>query len=1011
MCEPFGILRAPGVSGGCEPVAGLLAGSARLLPLVAAFLLGPATHGAQRPAVDFQAQIAPLLREQCLRCHSEDQREGGLSLATAADLREQELVVPGQPDSSHLVDVLISHEGRPPEMPREGRPLDASQVDLVRLWIREGAHWPADVTLRNASKADESWWSLQPLAQSTGQSIDEYLASKLEAEGLAFSPPADRRTLLRRLYFDLHGLPPSPEEVTAFIHDTDPLAYEKRVDRLLGSPEYGERFAQHWLDIAHYADTHGFERDRRRDHAWRYRDYVIDSFNADKPYAQFLREQIAGDVLWPDQPEAVIATGFLAAGPWDYVGQVETKSELLRRAARSLDLDDMVTQVITATIGMTIHCARCHDHKLDPISQRQYYRLRAVFAGVRRSQRLVSEALAQQYEARRVQLQADQDRLMSEMASLEGTGLNLADIVGGGNGLGTGRQRQGIDPRTAQVQTRDLAALGNVQVNQFVPSGFPFVDGVFIPAGNAGQARIPVSSTGLRITGIPSTSRQAWDVIRNGPVASQHSTLLDGMDFAAEGHHLLGLHANAGITFDLQAMRQAHNWHRTVRLTAWLGYFGASGAFHADAWVFADGRKIYHRRALKREDGAVSVDLVLQPDVRFLTLMSTDGGNGYSHDQIGFGDIWLRPEATGQLTPQQENRLAELRQRLRTIRGEIESLGAPPRFYGVVADASVPDVRVLRRGDPESPVGEPLAPGALEALAMLNPHLAKADSSDGERRAALAHWITDPNNPLTYRVIANRLWQWHFGQGLVRTPSDLGYGGDRPSHPELLDWLAAELQRRGGSLKALHRLIVTSRAYRQQSRISLDNKALQQDRDNRWLWRQNPRRLDAETLRDSVLFVSGKLNLERGGPGFEDFDYQDAYAPIYSYVTADQPDLWKRSIYRYVVRTTPNPFLTTFDCPDPANLTASRLTTTTPLQALALYNNEFVLRQTHYLANRIQQDAGSDLRQQVREAFERVFQRVPNSSEWGLAEEVARSHGLFTVCRALLNSNEFLYID
>jgi hypothetical protein len=275
----------------------------------------------------------------------------------------------------------------------------------------------------------------------------------------------------------------------------------------------------------------------------------------------------------------------------------------------------------------------------------------------------------------------------------------------------------------------------------------------------------------------------------------------------------------------------------------------------------------------------------------------------------------------------------------------------------------------------------------------------------------LARWITHPDNPLTPRVMVNRLWHWHFGQGIVNTPSDFGYGGGQPSHPELLDWLAIELQQCGWSLKTVQRLILNSRTYQQQSQHSLNATGVLMDADNRLLWRQNPRRLEAEVIRDAVLFTSGKLNRESGGPGFQDFTYQEAYAPIYRYITADEPALWRRSIYRYIVRTTPDRFLTTLDCPDPANLTAKRLTTTTPLQALALYNNDFMLRQSRYFAERIERETGAGKAAQVSRAFQISFGRLPSEQELHSAVAFVEQHGLLALTRSLLNANEFVYID
>ena len=481
-------------------------------------------------------------------------------------------------------------------------------------------------------------WAYQPVKEvrspieSDTRPVDVFVRQKLRAARLKMAPQADRRTLIRRLSFDLHGLPPRPEEVERFVNDPDRMAYEKLVDRLLDSPHYGERYARHWLDIAHYADTHGFERDRRRDNAWRYRDYVIRAFNEGKAYDRFLREQIAGDVLRSDDHDAVVATGFLAAGPWDFVGHEETKSPLLRRSARALDLDDMATQVMTATVAMTVNCARCHDHKLDPITRREYYSLWSVFAGVKRGERNIGEKEVKRYEAEKSRLAAEHQSIVSAIGELEGRGIDLADIVGGGNGSGTGNLRQGIDARTAEEQTRNLGGLPDVKANQFVTSKSEFVEGVFIPDGENGKAKIPISSTGITVTGLPRTSRAGWDIIRNGPVASQYSNEIGGIDFTKGGHTLIGLHANAGITFDLDAIRNATR-ERGFRFTAVLGYFGAAGDYRADAWVFVDGRKVFESRGLKRAHGLQVIDVPLPEGARFLTLLSADGG-GLTHLEI-----------------------------------------------------------------------------------------------------------------------------------------------------------------------------------------------------------------------------------------------------------------------------------------------------------------------------------------------------------------------------------------
>lgn len=973
-------------------------------------------HCAAKDGAFFIEHVVPIFAEHCVRCH-DGSGESDVLLVTADDLMNHQWIIAGEYDSSELRNLV---EGTEPRMPPEGDRLNQQELDTLRTWVDRGAFWPDGYRLSVAGRADESWWSLQPVHDITSERsesglsksafLDALIQRRLEAEGLTRSPRADRRTLIRRLAHDLWGLPPMPEQVQRFVEDRDPAAWERLVDQMLDSPHYGERYATHWLDLAHYADTHGFERDQRRPNAWRYRDYVIDSLNADKPYPRFLTEQIAGDILWPQDPDAVVATGFLSAGPWDFVGQVETKSPVLRRSSRVLDLDDMVTQVMTATIGMTVHCARCHDHKLDPISQAEYYQLQAVFAGVTRGDRLISKAAMESYETQKKELSDRRRQATLHLGRLEGRGLSLADIVGGGDGLGGGEFRVGIDPRTAKVQRRDFGSLGNVVVNHFSRSDHSFIDGVFIADGGVDGQAIEVSSAGTTITGLPKTSGMAWDAIRNGPVASQHSPALDGIDFTKSDHDLLGLHANAGVTFDLSALREAIGQAELLFQTQ-VGYFGSDGDYRADVWVAVDGEILWKHRELKRDDGLQPLDLEISANAKYLTLIATDGGNGYAHDQIGFGDARLMGKEKPLLTDADKQTKERLTSELSEIEQAIESLGAPPRVYGVVSKEVPDEIRSLRRGDPESPFGERLQPGALGCVGELDSKFGDPAMPEGERRVALAKWISDPRHPLTYRVIANRIWLWHFGRALVSTPSDFGAGGASPTHPELLDWLASELKRSGGSLKALHRLILRSETYCQESVEGAGSESARQDSLNESLWRQNARRLSAEAIRDSVLAVSGNLNRQRGGPGYEDFDYTEAYAPIYQYKVADEPDLWRRSIYRYVVRTTPNEFLTTFDCPDPASLTPNRLTTTTPLQSLALFNNEFLLRQSQAFADRLREEVGSVTSQQVVRAFELAYGRRPDGKEQEHAEQFVNAQGLFALCRVIFNSNEFLYVD
>jgi len=867
------------------------------------------------------------------------------------------------------------------------------------------------------SASNSQWWSAKPIVRPkvpvlASNPIDAFVDARLSEAGLKKSRQTDRRTLIRRLCFDLLGLPPDPKDVEMFIRDADPKAYEKLVDWLLKSRHFGERWAQHWLDIAHYADTHGFERDKLRPNAWRYRDYVIDSFNRDKPYHQFIREQIAGDVIAPSNPESVIATGFLAAGPYDFVGQQETKSPILRRAARADDLDDMVTQVLTATMGVTINCARCHDHKLDPIPQKDYYRLWSVFAGVKRGDRKVH---AQAEEERSKQLKQRQARLgaiRSELGRLTGEGLDLADYVGGGDGRGSGVKGRGISIRDGNYHTKKLGYHRDIRVNRLQKLSLPgdpkdvkrFVQWVFVPDG---KTPVPVAYK-MEVTNLPPTSAHTWDAIRNGKLQSQVHAKINGVDYDTDDHSILGLHANGGICFNLRDIRKDSGF-KAMRFTAMAG-FGAIekvAATKGGFSVYVD-QKLKFQNLKMRKDGFAFVDIDVPVKARYLTLVATDGGDGIGHDLFFLGDPQLTPDVEStKLTEVGRQRVKELRKEEATLASEVNRIAYPDSVYAVQSEKP-PVIKVLYRGSSEDPK-DAVTPGALSWFNHGPIDFGDNETPEGQRRLRLADWIVNPGNPLTRRVIVNRLWHYHFGQGLVSTPSDFGGGGGKPSHPKLLDYLADELLRNNWSLKSIHRLILTSDTYKQRS-VS-NAKAARVDAGNRLLWRQNPRRLDAESIRDAVLSVTGKLNPERGGPGYRDFEYQEAYAPIYTYVTPDLPELWKRSIYRFVVRTTPHEFMTTLDCPDPASLTPVRNRTTTPLQSLTMLNNEFMLKQADYFAERLQSHISFNVDQQIARAFELTFARGPSPKELNAARKLVDTKGLFTLCRMLLNANEFAYVD
>ena len=861
----------------------------------------------------------------------------------------------------------------------------------------------------NAASADagRDHWSVQPikeasaLAQSLGLkpeqlSIDTFIEAKLRKNGLSMSPQADARTLSRRLHFDLLGLPPDIDHQTGRPSDKEksevPVSsssYESLVDSLLASPHYGERQARHWLDIVHYADTHGFERDQLRPNAWRYRDYVIESFNSDKPYDLFLREQIAGDLL--PKPN-LTALGFLAAGPWDFVGQMETRSDMLRRAARALDLDDIVTQTLTSTMAITINCARCHDHKLDPITQEEYYRLWAVFAGVKRGDLETDPTESKRIAAEKARLSKELAQTRAQIAKLAGEGLELAKLI---------PEASGIDIRNGSITKNKLGYFRDIQTNRLQKvENVPGVKWVFIPDGK-GSVTVDFKT---EVKGIPATSGHFWDTIANHPISSQRSTKLGDTDFAAKGHSMLAMHANSGITFDLAKLREQSGL-KAMRLTGIVGFGAAQEAAttKADFTIFVDAELKFQKLKLRKDETA-ALDLEVPAKAKTLTLIATDGGDGIGNDLLFIGDAKLTPEvAETRLTETDQATLKNLRHIATKLEADIKALPEPDKVYAIVSSEKPPVIKVQRRGNPEDEAQE-VTPGAFSWAKHASAAFGDQNTPEAQRRLALANWITHPNNPLTARVIVNRLWHHHFGQGLVTTPSDFGLGGDKPSHPELLDFLANELITHGWSLKHLHKLIVMSKTYRRTSfptrsyRTNELEDSFYADSSNRLLSHQNPRRLDAETLRDTVLAISGKLNPQRGGPGYRDFDYTEAYAPIYNYITPDKPELWRRSIYRFIVRTTPHQFMTTLDCPDPANFTPARAQTTTALQALTLSNNEFMLQQARYLAERAKTPE---------RAFQLCFQRDATQEEI----TAAKSLDLFSLCRMLMNSNEFIYVD
>jgi hypothetical protein len=889
----------------------------------------------------------------------------------------------------------------------------------LALVIVLAARAEEDVAAKRAANGDG--WSLRPLARAAVPSvrdrawvrtpIDGFILAALEARGLKPSPEADRLTLLRRVSFDLHGLPPTPDEVDAFLADARPDAYARLIDRLLASPRYGERWGRHWLDVVHYGDTHGYDKDKRRDFAWPYRDWVIRAFNEDKPYPRFIREQIAGDALFPGDPQALAATGFVSAGPWDFVGHVELREGTVdKEKTRLLDRDDMVTNAIATFNSLTVGCARCHDHKFDPIPQRDYYRLQAVFSGAERGNRAYQtpERLA---EVRR--LQGERDRVAREVAALRAKAARSGDpevarldaplqqardelaklpvpavAPSPSNGYHSGIETRPDSVKWVQVDLGKPVAIDAVRLVPARPTDFPDTPGFGFPL----RFRVELSDDPQCRKAEVVADHTARDfgnpgeepfVVRPGGRTARYVRVTATRLWKRTGDYVFAL-------AEMQVESGGRNVARGVRVTA-------LDSIEAGRWSTRNLVDDFDsRRGLPDLSAPGAAERLEQR--RRLEAALRDGEKERQALVASLIPAPLRAEIA-----RAEGRLAE-------VEKAIRMLAAAGQVYAVVSVLPRP-IWVLRRGNVEQR-REAVGPGALACVPGPDPDFKlPPSSSDGARRAALAEWLADPRNPLTWRSLVNRVWHYHFGRGIVDTPSDFGRNGSAPSHPELLDWLAVEFRDHGGSLKELQRTILLSAAYRQASAHRPDCAAV--DADNRLLWRMNRQRLDAEEVRDAVLAVSGKLDFRMGGPGFELFRFKDDHSPVYDHTALDKihdPRTYCRTVYRFTVRSVPNPFLDCLDCADPNLNTPVRNTTLTALQALALLNDPFVLRQAAYFAQRVEK--GSDtVEGQVEAAYRLALGRPPHADERAALAAYARKHGMANACRVLFNANEFVFID
>ncbi|HYI94930.1 MAG TPA: PSD1 and planctomycete cytochrome C domain-containing protein [Bryobacteraceae bacterium] len=839
---------------------------------------------AQTP-VSFSKDIQPIFEASCWKCHGQTIQLSKLDLRTRQGALTGGIhgpsLVPGNPDSSRLFRMVSGAEK--PAMPMDGK-LTPAEVETIRRWIVEGATWdagsvqtsavpkspPSDLEAGGvAPEARKSWAYQLPVKRPVpgkGHPVDAFLGVKWKERGLDPAAQADKTTLVRRAYFDLIGMPPSPAQVAEFVNDSSPDAWQNLIEKLLASPHYGERWGRHWLDVARYADSNGYEHDFDRPNAWRYRDYVIQSFNVDKPYNVFLREQIAGDEIEHVTSDSLIATGFLRS--YAKVGYREKDNPEFRYEY----LDDMIATVGRGVLGLTVQCARCHNHKFDPIPQKDYYKLQASLWGY---------------------VEVDHPLTSPEQAAAYRKQLDEVNAR--------------VNEIRAQIRTVEQPYRAVILAERY--KKFP---------ANVQQA-----------IATPEAERTPGQVLLANQVTRTVSAPPAEIDKIMKPEDLEEKKRLAAEVVEIEKQRPA-----PIPLA--MGITDGDYRFTPDG----PGDEPAPGKGIKRE--------------------ATEGS--FLHE-------------------------------------------GPDRY-------SPPPSHFLIRGDVNSR-GSVMQPGFLTVATFGEPPVAlpPANGRTSGRRLALAEWLTSKENPLTARVIVNRIWHHHFGRGIVAAVDNFGKMGEVPTHPELLDWLAVEFMDKGWSFKQMHRLLMTSEAYKMSSQFT-SAKNMQADPENKLGWRFRARRLDAEAVRDSILAVSGALNREIGGPAV----FPKLEAEVLTQLTngiwrreEDGPKVWRRSVYIYRKRSMPFPMLESFDLPDQNISCGVRAVSTVPTQALMLMNDEFVVRQAELFADRVR-ETQPDPSKRIDTAYKIALNRAPDAKERQIGEEYLRDHNLAGLVHVLLNLNEFLYL-
>ena len=1047
----------------------------------------------------FTKEVGPLLQRRCLSCHHDGEAKGDLSLSSPMGLIDAGYIDTDDVDASYLLEVVTPQDGKA-EMPKDAESLSAAEIAVLRRWIGGGAKWPRGLKLEPPVVTDRDWWSLRPISSGsewvtrsvsedekanevrdilahasgyqrdgvietdTGNPVDSFIEAKLKQKGLTPVQQADSLPLIRRLTYDLTGLPPTPEEVDAFLkaceHDTE-AAWHAAVNRLLDSPAFGEKWGQHWLDVARYAETHGYDKDKPRSNAWPYRDYVIRSLNEDKPYSRFVQEQIAGDALFPDDAEGVLGLGFLAAGPWDFIGHWEVgEGKLDGRIAKHLDRDEMVSAVFNVFMSTTVQCAQCHHHKFDPIRMEDYYRLHAVFAAVDRADR-VYEGLPPEQQRRKNEVLSKINRLKIEQDSLtrklsrevaakaSGIDRRIAELTEK-HGTGTGLKPQyGYHSQVTKNQNEakwvqlDLGQPRGIEEIRIIPAYDQFNN---IGAGFGFPARYRVEAA------TDADFQQGVRLLLNATDEDQPNPKTQTIVVSGDGKPVRFLRVTA------TKLRERRN-----------DFIFALGEIEV---LNEGGAENFARKAM------VTAKDSIEAGVRWGKANLVDGiyyrelTNKAAFDELQ--QLLARRDAIEKaIRPADaDRRLAAIDKRLKGLNEELKTFPAGRMVYAAAThfprggrftatEGQPRPVHLLARGDLRSP-GQRMTPGAVSlwegAPALFasrggNPKRQRgsqgnnrdpkrqrgshatttdrqslADGSgydedslahasgyqwdEAQARAELARYVTHDDNPLVWRSIVNRLWLWTFGSPLVSSPNDFGRGGMQPTHPELLDYLAARLRDDPRqSLKSMIRLLVTSKAYRRSSRI--DPEMARRDADNAYLWRANRRRLTAEEFRDSLLAASGVLDRTAGGPSFQDFVIEKPqHSPHYEYQLHDpaDPQSHRRSVYRFVVRSQPQPLLTTLDCADPSISTPRRDESTTALQALAAWNHRLVEFASRKLGPRLEEQSNST-DEQIEWACRLVLGRAASPTEQKVLKQHLSEHGPASLARVLFNMNAFVYLD